>query len=84
MEYTVALDLPARAPVTYRGPIVLIDWLVIAELDVPSKKDPAVTQSLRVLPRGAALDSTNVRRWQVPNPLETEGHRSSEEQAIAR
>ncbi len=52
MEYIVPLALPDDAPITWAGKLVRIDWAVIAELDVPWKKDPAVTESLHVLPRG--------------------------------
>lgn len=52
MEYIVPFELPADAPITYAGKLVRIDWAVIAELDVPWKKDPAVIESLQVLPRG--------------------------------
>jgi hypothetical protein len=70
MEYTAKLTLPEDAPVTFRGSLVSIDWVVFAALDVPFKLDPSATLALRVLPRGAAADSSHVRPWQVPNPLE--------------
>lgn len=55
MEYHATLTLPERAPISYAGQVVFIEWFLIAELDVPMKTDPTVTVPLRVVPRARAF-----------------------------
>lgn len=52
MEYNVTLTLPERAPVTYDGKIIAIDWYLVALLDVPRKQNGYLELPVRVVPRG--------------------------------
>ncbi len=53
MEYHATLTLPDRAPVTYDGKLVTIEWFLVALLDVPRNQNGYVELPVRVVPRGS-------------------------------
>ena len=54
MEYNVTLTLPERAPLTYDGKVIAIEWYLVALLDVPRKQNGYLELPVRAVPRGSA------------------------------
>lgn len=54
MEYHVTLTLPDRAPLSYDGKVIVIEWALTALLDVPKRQNASLTVPLRVVPRVAS------------------------------